>query len=121
GIVVVEGELGVVWGGNIRVALDQVRVLDVDGSGDLIAVGVLQIEDHDEILGGANAVELDRDATGGCRRVELLRAATGGIRVDVAENVRVEEPQRQQLAFLNRIAGDAIGRLRRAHPVLVDV
>ena len=70
-------------------------VLDVDGSGDFIAVGVLQIEDQDEVLGVANAVELDDDATGGCCRVNPLNATIGGTRVDIAEDVLVEEPQRQ--------------------------
>ena len=107
--------------GNIRVAFDQVRVLDVDRPRDLIAVGVLQVEDHDEVLGVANAVELDDEATGGCCRVKPLSAATGSTRVNIAEDVLLEEPQRQQLTFLYRIASDAIRRLGCTNPVLVDV
>ena len=99
GIVVIERELGVVRERNIRVALDQVRVLEVDGSGDFIAVGVLQIEDQDEVLGVANAVELDDDATGSCCRVNPLSATIGGTRVD----------------------SDAIRRLGCTNPVLVEV
>src|SRR5215475_7616255 len=121
GIVVIERELGVVREGNIRVALDQVRVLDVDGSGYFIAVGVLQVEDQDEVLGVANAVELDDDAAGGCCRVKPLSATTGATRVDIAEDVLLEEPQRQQFTFLYRISSDTIRRLGCTNPVLVDV
>src|SRR5829696_8644464 len=105
--------------GTFALPLDQVRVLDVDGSGHFIAVGVLQVEDQDEVLGVANAVELDDDATGGCCRIKPLSATTGGIRVDIAEDVLFEEPQRQQFTFLYRISSDAIRRLGCTNPVLV--
>src|SRR5262245_22808170 len=107
GIVVIERELGVVREGNIRVAFDQVRVLNVDSSGHFNAVGVLQVEDQDEVLGGANAVELDDDATGGCCRVKPLGATTGDFRVDIAEDILFEEPQRQHFTFLYCISSDA--------------
>src|SRR5262249_11882127 len=75
----------------------------------------------DEVLGGADAVELNDDATGECCRVKPLSATTGGLRVDIAEDVLLEEPQRQQFTFLDRISSDAIRRLGCTNPVLVDV
>ena len=44
-----------------------------------------------------------------------------GPRVDIAEDVLLEEPQRQQFAFLYRVSGHAIGDLGCTNPVLVDV
>src|SRR4030095_5002518 len=50
-----------------------------------------------------------------------LSATTGGTRVDIAEDVLLEEPQRQQFTFLYRISSDTIRRLGCTNPVLVDV
>ena len=50
-----------------------------------------------------------------------LGAATGVIRVDIAQDVLVEEPQGQNFTLLYCVASDPVCRLGCRHPVFVDV